>query len=248
MKGAIKLIRIKGIAVSLHWTFIFLFAWILILQAINRASLSETIWSLTAVAAIFCCVILHELGHAMVASRYGILTRSILLLPIGGVAKMEKMPDKAAEEIAISVAGPLVNLLIAALLIPFMTTYIPFWKSSTVIYNIQANNFIYYLHTVNIMLALFNLIPAFPMDGGRVLRGCLALLMDYKRATHISAITGRIIAGMFIAVGLFTFNLILVVIGIFIILAGASEEKVYYLRSQINQFSLQDLVMRDYAS
>ncbi len=248
MKGSVNLLKVRDIAIRVHWSFIFLVAWILILQAVNRAPVSQTLWALLSVFAIFSCVVLHELGHALTAARYGIATRNILLLPVGGVANIARTPDNPKQEIAISIAGPLVNLLIAGLLLPFTNDYTPFWKSTTVIYNVQPDNFVYYLHTVNIILALFNLIPAFPMDGGRVLRGCLALCMNYSRATTIAAITGRVIAGIFIVTGLLTFNPVLAIIGAFIILAGASEERMSYLRTHIKNIALKDMVMRDFAS
>lgn len=248
MKKALKIFTVNGTGIYLHWTFIFLAAWILIMQAVTRASLLQTVWAFLAVIAMFGCVVLHELGHALVAAWYGIRTKDIKLLPIGGLANMEKLPDKPQQEIAISVAGPAVNLLIAVLTLPFLDIYVPFWRAAFTINNVQPANFLYYLHTVNMILAVFNLIPAFPLDGGRVLRGVLGLLFSYDRATYIAVLTGRLIAGFFIVFGLLTFNLVLPVIGGFIIFAGSAEEQFVYLRSAAKGLRLRELVIRDYAA
>jgi len=248
MKKALKIFMVKGTGVYIHWTFVFLVAWILIMQAINRDTILETLWAFLAVAAMFACVILHELGHVLVAARYGIRTRDVTLWPIGGLANMEKIPDKPRQEIAIGVAGPAVNLVIALLTIPFLDNYVPFWKATFVINNVQPANFLYYLHTINAVLALFNLIPAFPMDGGRILRGILGLFVSYDRSTGMAALTGRIIAGFFILTGLLTFNLVLAITGTFLIVAGSAEEQFVYLRTAAQGIRLKELLIRDFAS
>lgn len=206
----------------------------------------QTVWSFFSVVAIFACVILHELAHALVASRYGIRTKDITLWPIGGLASMEKIPEKPREEIAISAAGPVVNLLIALLMMPFLDVYTPFWKASYAVNSVQPSNFLYYLHTINIMLAVFNLIPAFPMDGGRILRGILGLFSSYDRATAMAAITGRIIAACFILAGLVTFNLVLAIVGVFLIIAGSAEEYLVYLKAAAGGLRLKELVNPDF--
>ncbi|HEU4556157.1 MAG TPA: site-2 protease family protein [Chitinophaga sp.] len=244
----IKLATVLGVRVYLHWTFTLLIAWILIVQAVNRAGMAQTTWALLGLAAIFTCVVLHELGHALVAAHYHIKTRDITLYPIGGLATMEKLPEKPLEEMAISFAGPLVNLLIAALLLPFIPDYGPFWKAAAIIDSIRPGNFLLFLHTVNIVLALFNLIPAFPLDGGRMLRGFLGLFLHNGRPTAIAIMTGRIIAIVFIITGLLSFNLMLPLIGTLIILADAAEEQLAYLRTAVKGLRLKELIIRDYAN
>lgn len=244
----IRLLTVLGVRINIHWTFLLLIAWILIIQAVSRASMEQTIWALVAITSIFACVVLHELGHALAASYYHIRTRDITLYPIGGIATMEKLPAKPPEEIIISLAGPLVNLVIAAVLLPFIPDYVPFWKTAGVIDNVQAGNFVLYLHSINMILALFNLIPAFPMDGGRVLRGILGLFLHDDSPTYIAVLTGRIIATLFILIGLFSFSLILPVIGLLIVFADAGEEQLVYLRTAVKGIRLKELAVRDYAT
>ncbi|HEU4552992.1 MAG TPA: site-2 protease family protein [Chitinophaga sp.] len=244
----IRLIKILGVQVNLHWTFTLLIAWILVVQMANGAGMAQVMWALLGIAAIFTCVVLHELGHVLVAAYYHIKTRSITLYPIGGLAIMEKLPGRPVEEMLISLAGPLVNLVIAALLLPFIPYYVPFWKTAVIINNIQPGNLLLYLHTINIMLALFNLIPAFPLDGGRVLRGLLGLFLHNGRPTAIAILTGRIIAAAFIITGLFSFNLLLPFIGVLIILADAAEEQLVYLRTAVKGIKLREFIIRDYTT
>lgn len=243
MKNSIKLFTINHTSIYLHWSFGLLIALMLFIQSATGTAASEVLWSVIAVTAVFACVIFHELCHSLAAGRYGIHTKSITLLPIGGIAAMEKMPEKPAAEIVVSAAGPMGNLLIAVALLPFIPGYPPFWKAADVIGSVDSYNFLYYLYVVNIMLALFNLIPAFPMDGGRILKGILGLRMDPTRSTAIAAFTGRIIAALFIIGGLIVFDIILMFIGFFIIVSGAGEEKIVYLKAAAKGLYLKDLAI-----
>lgn len=248
MKNSLKLFTIKHTSIYLHWSFVLLIVLMLFVQSATGTAISEMLWSAIAVASLFLCVIFHELGHSLAATKYGIHTKSITLLPIGGIAAMEKMPEKPVPEIIVSAAGPVVNLLIAAILHPFISGYPPFWKATAVIGLVNMNNFLYYLYVINIILALFNLIPAFPMDGGRILRGILGLRMDAVRSTAIAAFIGRIIAGIFIIGGLIIFDIILIFIGFFIIVSGAGEEKLVYLKAAAKGLYLKDLAVNTYHS
>ncbi|MEV4884015.1 site-2 protease family protein [Chitinophaga ginsengisegetis] len=248
MKNSLKLFTIKYTSIYLHWSFGLFVALILFIQSATGTANSEILWSAMAIIAVFTCVVLHELGHSLAAGRYGIRTKSITLLPIGGIAAMEKMPDKPVPEIIVSAAGPMVNLLIALILLPFISGYPPFWKAAEVIESVDQGNFLYYLYVVNIMLALFNLIPAFPMDGGRILKGILELRMDTTRSTAIAAFTGRVIAALFIVAGLIIFDIILMLIGLFIIASGAGEEKLIYLKTAAKGLHLKDLATTSYSS
>lgn len=246
MKGAFKLISIKGTIVGLHWTFIILLIWILLIGGLAGDTAEQTLWTLLVWTAIFVCVLLHELGHTFVALHYGITTKSILLLPIGGIAMIERQPEKPVQEILISVAGPIVNIVIALLLLPFLHDYVPFWQSTTVIYDIHAGNFLFYVHTINIVLALFNLIPAFPMDGGRVLRGALSIYSNPFHATNIAVLVSRIIATFFMLAGLFSFNLLLALFGAFLLIMGTLEKQRNILRHSLKDIPLSTMMICDF--
>jgi Zn-dependent protease len=169
---------------------------------------------------LFLCVVLHELGHALTARSFGIRTPDITLLPIGGVARLERIPENPKQELAIAIAGPLVNVAIAAILIFVLNAQAAFSDLQDL--NVPRVAMLQKLASVNIFLVLFNLIPAFPMDGGRVLRALLAMRMNYTRATQVAATVGQGLAFVFGLFGLF-YNPMLLFIAFFVYL-GASQE------------------------
>ncbi|MDN5216971.1 site-2 protease family protein [Fulvivirgaceae bacterium BMA12] len=226
MKGTLNLGRVSGIKILIHWTFIFLIAWVVFLE-ISRGSDGSTIMlSIAFVLVIFGCVVLHELGHALTAKRFGISTRKITLLPIGGVASLEKMPEKPKQELLVAVAGPAVNVAIALLL------YLIFPINKFLAGNagqleealgkVTTQNFVFYLFVANIVLVVFNAIPAFPMDGGRILRALLSMTLDRVQATRIAASLGQLMAVLFFFIGLF-YNPLLILIAIFVYFGAHSE-------------------------
>jgi Zn-dependent protease len=172
------------------------------------------------VVLIFLCVLLHELGHALAARRYGIKTPDITLLPIGGVARLERMPDKPSEEVIVALAGPALNVIIAVALsiVIGLTGGLP----NPEIMQETGAPLAVRLFTVNIWLVLFNMIPAFPMDGGRVLRAVLAMRMNYGRATQVAASIGQGIAFVFFILGLL-WNPMLLLIAVFVYFGAGSE-------------------------
>jgi stage IV sporulation protein FB len=213
--------RIAGTEVRIHFTFFLLVAWYAIAAGL-RGGQSEAIEATLFILAVFACVLAHEFGHVLTARRYGIDTRDITLLPIGGVANIERMPDRPSQELVIAIAGPAVNVVIAVLLIVlFGVTFTP-----ERIADIEQGrlDFITRLAAVNIALVLFNLLPAFPMDGGRVLRAVLAMRLGRLRATQIAAIIGQIVAFGLGFLGLFGSPL-LIFIAIFIFIAAAGERQ-----------------------
>ena len=241
MKYSLYLGRIAGIRLSVHWTFLILIFWIVFANMRSGSNANEILWSVTFVLAIFVCVILHELGHSLTAQRFNIKTREISILPIGGVAQLESVPEKPKEELLVALAGPAVNVLIAGALYPFVKLNASMAELEN-LSRIGPANFLAALMSINLWLALFNLIPAFPMDGGRVLRALLAFKMTHAKATSIAASVGQVLAIVFVFFGFFS-NPFLVFIGLFIFL-GAQSEAVYARSKFILQgYTVSDVLM-----
>lgn len=245
MKWSIKIARFAGIDVFVHWTFFILLGWILWSNLRSGQSLGESLTGVWFILALFACVVLHEFGHALMARRFGVGTRHITLLPIGGVASIEKIPEKPAEELWVAIAGPAVNVAIAALIA------LGFWLSGkqgdwlALAQPIQSGNFLSGLLLVNISLVLFNMVPAFPMDGGRVLRALLAMKIGRPRATEWAARIGQLLAIGFIFLGAL-FNFWLIFIGLFIYLGAGAEANYESTQSLIAQYVVGDVVMHQY--
>ena len=220
MSWSITLGRIAGSEIRIHITFLILLAWIGIAQFIQGGA-AAAVEMVGFIVAVFACVVAHEFGHALAARRYGITTPDITLLPIGGLARLSRMPEKPSEEIVIAVAGPLVNVVIAAVLFLFLGARF----NPMTVAEIQNPDpgFLARLAGINVILGVFNLIPAFPMDGGRVLRALLAFRLGRRRATRIAARIGQALAFVFGFWGLLGGNPFLVFIAIFIFLAAAAE-------------------------
>ena len=219
-----KLGRVAGIDVYMHGTFLILLAWVGVSHYLQRQSLADAGMGVVFILALFAIIVLHELGHALTARHYGIRTRDITLLPIGGVARLERMPDDPRQELLVALAGPAVNVALAALLVGVVTPTA--WQEVQWV----GGDFLSKLLWVNVSLAVFNLIPAFPMDGGRALRALLAMRMDYVRATQIAAHIGQGLALVFGLIGLFS-NPFLVFIALFVWMGAASEASAALTRS-----------------
>jgi Zn-dependent protease/CBS domain-containing protein len=231
MKWSWKIARIAGIDIYMHSTFLLLLGWIAISTWLTQHSLPALVESIGFLLALFACVVLHEYGHALTARRYGIQTRDITLLPIGGVARLERMPEKPMQEFWVALAGPMVNVIIAIFLFIILLATNTF--NPLTILSISSGNFFQQLLAVNISLVLFNLIPAFPMDGGRVVRALLATRMEYTRATHISATLGQgaaLVLGFF---GLFN-NPFLLFIALFVWIGAAQESSMVQVKSALS--------------
>ena len=228
MKGVLKLGSIAGIKIEVHWTFTLLLIWVVFLDIQRGGNLSSAILNIVFIILLFFCVVLHELGHALTARRYKIATRKITLLPIGGVASLEKMPEKPGQELLVALAGPAVNVLIALLLLMVvpLRVYLGMDAESLeqLISTPSVETLLFYLLIANIMLVAFNMIPAFPMDGGRVFRALLAFAMDRTKATEIAASLGQVLAVIFFVLGLF-YNPFLVLIALFIFIGAYGESK-----------------------
>jgi Zn-dependent protease/CBS domain-containing protein len=233
--------RVAGIDIRVHVTFLLLLAWFALVSAAQTRTLAGALAGVAFVVLVFACVVLHELGHAFAARRYGVRTRDITLLPIGGVARLQRMPTSPRAEIVIALAGPAVNLAIALALAAALSAAdvppaLPPEGEASMLQSLFA---------VNLMLALFNLVPAFPMDGGRVLRAALALRMGSLRATTTAARIGQAIAVVFAVVGVFV-NPLLVLIGIFVWFGAAMEAADARLRAALGNVPLANVLIRDF--
>lgn len=244
MKNSLYIIKISGIKIYVHWTFFLLIVWIIGLSLYQENNVEEILYSVVFVLTIFCCVVLHELGHALTAKRFNYITTDIILLPIGGMARIKELPENPKQELMIAIAGPVVNIVIAAVLFPFIP-WSQISQSTLDEFVISGNNFLFSLFAVNISLALFNLIPAFPMDGGRVFRAMLSLWMGRVRATDIAAHTGQFIALLFIFFGVFT-NPILALIGIFIYITAKAENDDIKSKYILHNYKVKDAMSHHY--
>ena len=211
---SLRLGRIAGIPIRVHLTFVLFLAWFVMAFSLRGLGPSATFAGIALVVCVFASIVVHELGHALVARRFGVGTREILLLPIGGVASLERIPDKPMHELAVAVVGPAINLVLAAMLF------------------FVGGAFATQLVWIQIGLAVFNMIPAFPMDGGRALRALLAMRLGRLRATQIAASLGKIIAIMFAAIGIVT-NLWLVLIAVVVWMGARHEAQQAQTRSTI---------------
>jgi len=220
MKWSLKIGQFKGIGVYIHATFLLIIVWIAIVYAMRGSGFMDFIHGVIFVLAIFACVVLHEFGHALTARQYGIPTKNITLYPIGGVARLQRMPDEPKQEFWVAVAGPAVNVVIAAVIYGILQltgTWQPLDELT-----MTGGSFWIRLMIVNLFLVVFNIIPAFPMDGGRILRSLLAMKINYVKATNISAMLGQGFALLFGFLGFFT-NPFLIFIALFVWI-GASQE------------------------
>lgn len=222
MKWSWKLGRAFGIDIFMHATFVLLLAWVALSAYLRDRDAHAMLVGVAFMLAIFGSVLLHELGHALAAKRFGIRTRDITLLPIGGVARLERMPEKPGQELLVALAGPAVNVGIALALFGLLSAAgQPVWLDGASVLA-GAAPFVTRLLWVNVTLALFNLVPAFPMDGGRALRAALAFGGDYVKATQVAAKLGQGIALLFGILGLL-FNPILAFIALFVWIGAGAE-------------------------
>ncbi|UJP63721.1 site-2 protease family protein [Mongoliitalea daihaiensis] len=231
----------RNIKVFIHWTFSLLLLWIIISNYRQGMPPMDIAWIIFLVLALFFCVVLHEFGHALAAQKYGIQTKDIVLYPIGGVARLEKLPEDPRQELWVAIAGPLVNIIIF-LALSFFLSIQGFNVDALEEINIGPDTFLLYLASANLLLAVFNLIPAFPMDGGRILRAFLAIRLPRAKATAIAGGIGQFLAVFFIFYGLFN-NPILVLIGIFIFLGAGAEVSHTQQESMLKGFKVKDAMM-----
>jgi len=244
MSWSWRIAKVAGIPINVHWTFLILIAWVLI----DTWSKSQD--PLTAAAAVglivfgFGCVVLHELGHALVARHFGIKTSDITLLPIGGVARLERMPDRPSQELQVALAGPAVNVVIAAVLYFGFGSRFP--EDTGDFQNLVRAQFVSLILTLNVVMALFNLLPAFPMDGGRVLRALLAMRLPYAKATRLAASVGQFMAIMFGLAGLSFHNPFLLLIALFVWIGAESEAVMVEERMLLKDVPVRTSMLTEY--
>lgn len=243
MKWSFKIAEIAGIKIQVHLTFLIIVAWFALAYWQMDGSLRSVLEGVSFILALFFCVVLHELGHALTARKFGIKTRSISLLPIGGVAAIEKMPDDPREEILIALAGPVVSLGIALGL--WMLLTISGSLVSVEEMGVVGGPFLQRLMIVNLIIAIFNLVPAFPMDGGRVFRALLSMRMETVKATRVAAGIGQFIAILFAALGLM-YNPFLFLIAIFIWFGATLEAQTATMQQALSDVSAAQTMLTDF--
>ena len=242
MGWSINIGKIFGIRFRIHATF-FLLLFFVFVSVVGQFGINRAILATLLICAVFVCVLIHEVGHSLIARRFGKETKSITLLPIGGVATIEEMPEKPIQEIAMAIVGPFINLAIAGILYMFVGQWTGAGASN--LYPDSVKSFFAGLIGINVMLAVFNMIPAFPMDGGRVLRGILAVKMDYVKATSAAVFVGQALAVLFIFFGLF-FDWWLALIGVFLYIGAGSEKQQVMLKSILRQVPVGEAMTTDF--
>ena len=232
MKWSWRIFTAFGIEVNVHATFLLLLLLGLFSAWNDGGGLYGGLSAVLVILAVFACVVLHEFGHSLMARRFGVRTRDITLYPIGGMARLEKIPDDPRQELPIALAGPVVNLVIAAVLAAAGLLF--GWGPETDVLHGKifgsAQGFLWWLVSINLALALFNFIPAFPMDGGRVLRALLALKMDYVKATRIAVSVGQALAFAFGLYGLLNGHFLLTLVAFFVYLGAGQEGALVQVR------------------
>ncbi len=216
--GSWKLGRIAGIEVSLHWSLLLLVAIVAL-----SAPAGGALWQVALVTALFGCVLLHELGHALAARQFGIGTQGITLLLFGGIAILERMPRRPLQEIWIAVAGPLVNVVIAGTLLMLIGPISDIAAAGLISTTVTV--WVRHLMIANIGLVMFNMLPAFPMDGGRVFRAVMAFRLPYLQATQLAATVGKVLAFGLALMGLISGQFMLIIVAAFVVIAGNAETR-----------------------
>lgn len=246
--GSLKLGSISGIPIYVHWTFSFLIAFVVYKGLDEQLGSSGITWLLGLTAAIFLCVLLHELGHSMAARRYGIETEDISLLPIGGLARLQEMPRQPTQELVIAIMGPMVNVAIAILLTIFIFIFgVEFSELPDPLHGpYTVDNFVILILVTNIGLVVFNMIPAFPMDGGRVFRAMLSYKLDYVKATQIASFVGRGMALGIVGLGFLWGDTMMMLVGTFVFFAANMENRVVSLEGALEGYKVRDLLRKRY--
>ena len=249
MGNAFKLFAVKGIDIKVHITFPLILIWAAIqFGVLAGAGWTGALFGVIVVTLLFVIVTLHELGHSFAALRYNVPVQDIILLPIGGVAQLKRIPENPIQEFVIAVAGPAVNFVLAILLALIMIPLgISFENPATLLNNLDSitlTNVFNFVFIYNLFLALFNLIPAFPLDGGRIFRALLALRLPYPRATSIAVSVGRTFAFLLGLYGFLGGGFFLIILAIFIYIGAGQEGTMVQVRSILRGVRVSDAYSR----
>ena len=245
MRWSLRIGSLGGTSILIHVTLLLFLLWIAAIY--YRQGGAQAAWQGTLfIAILFFCVLLHELGHVFAARYYGVKTRDVTLWPFGGIASMEQMPEKPSQELVVALAGPAVNVVIAAVLLLWLGFRVD--PQNLVAIENSAISLAAKVAAANIILVLFNMIPAFPMDGGRVLRALLAMWMGNARATELAATIGQAFAVVFGVIGIFYYNPMLLIIAVFIFLAASSEAAQAQLRAVAQGSIVADAMITEFQS
>lgn len=265
MKGAFQIARIFDIPVKIHWSFILIFVWIgsIAYQNSDKFDTDQFIWLSIGVIALFTCVLMHEFGHALTARRFGIGTRDIVLLPIGGVAMLNKLPNKPFQEFLVALAGPLVNLGISVVSMLYFL-FLSDEKQSDIyqwivhIGNPDGNFYIENINSVdqffiglvllNLGVAVFNLLPAFPMDGGRIFRALLSMRMKRINATRIATYLGQFLAVVLLIFSVIQFNFLAAFVSVFVFVTAMNEYRAIKQEYILDHFSVQQIFRPEFTA
>ena len=252
MGGSLRIGRIAGIGIYLHFTFLLFLGWIAFSSYSAHHSIAEAIATLELFLCIFTIIVLHELGHATAAYAFGIGTKDITLLPIGGVARLERMPEKPMQELIVALAGPAVNIILAAGIFAWLyyTNDAPHLRLSSLEFNTPRSGLAKPLFFWNLWMVAFNLVPAFPMDGGRVLRAVLGFRMDFLNATKWSARVGQALAIAFAFIAItgvrIDFFTMLLFIALFVWLGATGELSMGQVRSALSGIPVRSAMIRNF--
>ncbi len=258
MRGSFQIAKFFGIPVQVHWSFGLIFAWIWYEAYMDGRGWQEILQLTLLVIAIFACVVLHEFGHALTAKRFGVSTRDIILSPIGGIARLDRLPEKPIQELLVAIAGPLVNIAIAAILLFYLLVVATEpYESLLGVLSRSSNSFRQHIHPVhqflvaivfmNGLLAGFNMIPAFPMDGGRVLRALLAIRLGHLRATRAATYVGFALAILIGIAGFVEQNFMLMLIGGFVLFMGMMEYRMAKTDASLDTFPVVKLMRSEFS-
>jgi Zn-dependent protease len=244
MKWSWRIGRVAGIDLYLHATFLILVGYAAYTGYRHRGLWADAGWGVAFIGAFFGIVVLHELGHCLAARRFGIGTHDITLLPIGGLARLERTPEKPGQELVIALAGPAVNVAIGVILYALLRAPQPGpWVADI---RLVGGDLLVNLFRANALMAVFNLIPAFPMDGGRVLRALLALRMGFARATAAAATVGQALAWGAGSIAIFSHNWWLLIIAVFVVLGAEAEADFVKTKSALASSRVEDIMIREF--